>query len=220
MAKQVSRPMGKSPIMDERIPEKRAGLLGNLLRRARNQARLGPDKAAEALGITPEELLAFEQKGEIPPPAILQRMGTVYPLDSRYITELAAVQADLPSIEERLLRLEDILGHMLKLLDRQHSSGGDSRLRLLQELEDCLATFRGFDATGERNAGYFSIGHLSDRLLRALQDPDFHARAEVLAEEYEQTATGGPGHKPDSRPPATPDKRSDSGPSVLDNGGK
>jgi hypothetical protein len=51
-------------------------------------------------------------------------------------------------------------------------------------MDEVLSVFNPDVTAAERRADYFSIGHLSDRLLAALQDPAFHREVEALAERF------------------------------------
>jgi|GEM_PF-3192519 len=175
----------------------RAGYLGRLLVRTRTRARLSVDEAACALQIPAHRLEAFERDGEVPGPEILARMAILYPVDERELTGVARLQAENPALAARMSAMDALLEVFLHCVRARPQLFPDEAQRraVTHDLEAALS----LDARGtmgtEREAAYFSIGHLSDRLLRALQDPEFHARVEALAREHAQAKA--PGNDPD-----------------------
>ncbi len=174
--------------------------LGRMLTAGRRRSRLTPQAAADALGITTERLSAFEAGGEVPDDDLLTRMATLYPLAEDELAGMAHLERCFPRLAGHFSTMEQLLAVFHGCLDRQASG-----LRLspawsevARDLDEVLCVFNPDFIAAERQADYFSIGHLSDRLLAALQDPAFHRQVESLAEAF----AGDESAPPASGPPA------------------
>lgn len=159
--------------------------LSRLVENGRLRARLNLLDAAERLEIGTEELEAIELGYAAPDRDILLRMAEVYTLDGQYLLQLAEVAERFPEIGRRLDAIEQILGGISQALTKHSENLEHSpELRQLrQEVEDCLGLSYA-PLSAERPAEYFSLGHVSDTLLEALQDREFHDQAEKLAVDF------------------------------------
>ncbi|MFH0911767.1 MAG: helix-turn-helix transcriptional regulator [Planctomycetota bacterium] len=160
--------------------------LAQILTRARGRAHLMRETAAEALGIPEADLVAFEEKGKLLDEEILKRMGELYTIDQKEILALAEMQRQFPELSLQLAAMDSLLAVFLHCLREKPEllSNEAERDSVVRELELCLGISEQDLLAAERKAHYFSIGHLSDRLLVALQDPEFHAMVEELARNY------------------------------------
>jgi transcriptional regulator with XRE-family HTH domain len=101
--------------------------------------------------------------------------------------------------EEELLRLEagdavpgpELIERFSRLypIDGRDLAGAVRAELLRRRRETARSVTRESLSAAERKGLYFSIGHLSDTLLEALQDPDFHARIERLARDRKPDAS-------------------------------
>lgn len=159
-------------------------MLARTLESARLRARLDRPSAAGELGISVDELEAMELGYALPDPDALDAMSALYPVDGKLLQALATIERDYPMLSERLASMEHVLGAVLSFLRESSSGEGDSpTTRLRMEVESCLGVHDRLEAA-EREASYFSIGHLSDKLLKALQDPEFHEWVEQMASDW------------------------------------
>lgn len=160
-------------------------VLARTLECARLRANLSLPQAAGQLGLSPDELEAVELGYALPDPDALEAMANLYPVDGKMLQGLALLERDYPMLSERLASMEHALGAVLQYLQQSRDGSIDEKAvqRLEMEVESCLGITKDAQAS-ERKATYFSIGHLSDKLLKALQDPEFHEWIEQMASDW------------------------------------
>lgn len=163
-------------------------VLQTILRTARERARLTLDLAAAEISARPERLQAMEEGDLLPEEDELQKLCTLYSLDYLPVFQVFFAEQHCPLLVSHLEKTNGLLSECLDLLRASRQVSEKSRFTgLTRRIEDCLG-----DLSCERRGDYFSIGHISDQLMKALQDPAFHARAEELARQWqpEDSATG------------------------------
>ncbi len=159
-------------------------ILASTLTRGRQRSHLSIETASGELGITPEELEAFELGYAIPDADTRRIMSTLYSIDGRVLEELASLEESCPLVSERLASTEKLLVSLTRLLQKAQTVESHPELGpMLRDIQE-LIQIAPEELSAEREASYFSIGHLSDALLQALQDPAFHEIVERLAAEY------------------------------------
>jgi transcriptional regulator with XRE-family HTH domain len=159
-------------------------MLASTLERGRQRSHLTREAAARELALSPDELEAFELGYAIPDADTRRRMATLYSLDAKVLEELAYLEEHCPLASERMASAEQMLLSLSRMIRGAHGGEESPELRRLIEDVQKLTQVGPEALSAEREASYFSIGHLSDALLQALQDPAFHEIVERLAAEY------------------------------------
>ncbi len=163
-------------------------VLQTILSVSRERAHLTLDLVAAETAIRPERLRAIEEGALQPVEAELEKLCVLYNLDYEPIFQIFFAEQHCPLLIAHLGKINYVLGECLDLLRASRQIADKSRLTgLTQRIENCLTDF-----SCERQGDYFSIGHISDQLMKALQDPEFHARAEELARQWRQPASERP----------------------------
>ncbi len=175
-------------------------LLAHTLLESRLRAHLERSQVATRLGINENELEAIESGYSLPSEDTLQRMGDLYPVDAGLLDQLLKQEKECPQLSERMCVLESILGECLEMVRQQKKT---PELASLCERLETVVREPAEELSAERQARYFSIGHLSDRLLAALQNPEFHQKVEELAREYDESQPENPGGQPPPRQQAS-----------------
>jgi transcriptional regulator with XRE-family HTH domain len=184
--------------------------LARMLCRGRERSRLNLRAAARALEITPRELQAYEAGERAPALATLERAGDLYPVDAEELLGVAMLEKRYPELARRLNTMSNLLAVFHNCL-RCHAELGQEAARwrqLTRDIEAAVEPFHGVDVLAEREAEYFSIGHLSDTLLKALQDPAFHAEVERRARRHQES--GPDAAAPGQTAPSPEDERAPS----------
>jgi transcriptional regulator with XRE-family HTH domain len=179
------------------------GCLARLIRAGRLRARLSVAEAAEALEVPSDRLESWESGRGTPPGPVLERMGNLYPVDAEELTAYAWLHGQTPSVARRIDRMQRLLTVFHTCLEHRAEAVRRSAAwsSLAEEMARTLEPFQ--TEAAEREGDYFSIGHLSDRLLRALQDRHFHEHVEALARQYEE-GTDASGFCSGAEAPRTP----------------
>ena len=156
------------------------------MQEARQKRHRSAEVAAAELGISEDELSEIEGGTVLPNDEMLKRMGVYYGIDSGDMASMSMMERVAPALSERLAILHGIVQHLVESLkpftDGSLALKQLERMRLLKSRWDGNA--RRVRNLTERQGVYFSIGHLSDRLLEALQNPAFHVRVEEMAREF------------------------------------
>jgi transcriptional regulator with XRE-family HTH domain len=160
-------------------------ILARTLENGRVRASLTIEQAADYLNIEADELNTIEMGYALPDQETLQKMADLYPVDAKMLLTLADVEKNHPAISERLATTEHLLQNILRIFEKSHSllQQSPAMQKIQEEMRQQLG-IAGESQAAERKASYFSIGHLSDTLLEALQEPAFHEKVEGLAKEY------------------------------------
>jgi transcriptional regulator with XRE-family HTH domain len=202
---------GREPILpgadaQARHPGPRLSL-GAELAEARERRRLPLAEAARHVSLEPARLAAIEEGSCLPPAATLHLLATLLGLDARRLEAQRELEAALLRHRLRIDRLEQAIDAAARRLRGTAAPDAATLECLTIELERVLAEPLPPATVAERRARYFSIGHLSDRVLEALQDPIFHRRVEELAREREGAAPS---------PPASPSPQDHPAPARKD----
>jgi len=160
-------------------------ILARTLQAARLHTRVDLSTAAGHLGLGVDELEAIEMGYALPDTETLELMADLYGAELALLSELADLERTFPRISERMAVLQHYLAALRQELRQQAPlvSSAPELKRLYDDLtrfleEPYLATAKQTDA--------FAINHLTDCLLDALQNPEFHERIERLAREWRQ----------------------------------
>lgn len=182
--------------------DKPVRILPQTLQSGRMRARLTLKEAADYLQIPEQELEAIEMGYALPESGAIEKLAELYNLDEKELKELASMDKQYPRLSQRMCVMERLLSNVLAL---PATTAEQSRVStdLRSEIEGCLGMAPGTHKSAERNASYFSIGHLTDTLLKALQDPLFHARVEAMARDHDgQNADAAAGATATPAPPS------------------
>ncbi|MBN1256272.1 MAG: transcriptional regulator [Planctomycetes bacterium] len=170
------------------LETKRENCLGRMIEAARLRSRLSLAEAAREIGVAEIELQMYEEGKAIPTQEALDCIATLYPLDMDTLMGIAYIAANYPGLERRIGMMEGLLSVFHCCL-RQNPEGITNYqwAEIANEVESVIGLFDPEIRGAERPAEYFSIGHISDQLLTALQDPQFHSQVEKMAEDYART---------------------------------
>lgn len=162
-------------------------MLRALLRAGRERANLSRDLVARQVGLQPAELEAIEQGWSIPTDTVLTQIAELCDLDVHLLRELAMLERDHPHVSQRMALMASTLEACRQALDDPDGAEPD-----LQALRERLAAMA--EAPADAGVGAMieagetlSLAHLSDRLLRLLQEPTFHQQVERMARVYSET---------------------------------
>lgn len=168
-------------------------LLCHMLQMGRSKSHLNLESAAVALGLTPDILAAYEAGTKMPTQKELFRIADLYTLDALHLEQVYRLEQEWPDLAVRVRFLESTLADCYRVLVRRSDHADADVQNLRQKLR---SFFDGEAIVGERLGGYFSIGHISDILLEALQDQEFHEKVEMLARQWKE--------KSENIPPSNP----------------
>jgi hypothetical protein len=162
------------------------GLTALLLREGRRRSRLTLHAAAAEVGVAPDELREMEEGVRLPDDSLVERLGVLYPMDSRLLLQARGLERNYPQLAGRVTAMETTALSLARWFSEHPKAvQGDERMAAIADsLGDLSALCLHASQGAERHADYFSIGHLSDTLLKALQDPEFHARIEDEARKH------------------------------------
>ncbi len=168
------------------------GILAATLYIGRTTGRLSPETVAQQLEISAGELGAIELGLAVPSGEALAKLAALYQYDREELLALGRMERACPQLSRRL---GAFLHFCLTLCREMHEAGLEQSAERLIGLARLIDNRRFApdhlaDLLRERGSRYFSIAHLSDRLLEALQRPEFAARCEKYAEEDEQRQGG------------------------------
>lgn len=156
--------------------------LQNILCQSRQRARLTIEEVEEATGISAARLEGFERGMLLPDENELHALVVLYPVDYEFVNQMYIAEQRCPLLVSKLSTMNLLLKECLNIVRSGSRDSGFAAHNLGNRIEHCLE-----DISNERQGGYFSLGHISDQLLAALQDEAFHARAEELARKWGET---------------------------------
>lgn len=158
------------------------GLVGFLLGLERRRAGLSVEDVAHATRLAPDTLDAMEKGTSLPDDASLPAIAQFFGLDVDELAALADLEHAVPDLAGRIGRF---LTFHWQLWREWMEAGWVHEARRLDRMAfPSPRVPRGTDARGglaENLLPYFSLRHVSDTLLQALQDPAFHAQTEERA---------------------------------------
>lgn len=162
--------------------QKHGIFLHTILRSGRVKAKLPLAVAAQQAKMSIDRLNALEAGVEMPTQGELEAFCTEYSIDADLVNQIFLAEKKCPLILHKLCAMNALLADCLELARQAHAytALSDDPTNLSRRIEKYLSDF-----ACERQGDYFSIGHLSDQLMKALQDPDFHTRAEELARRWQ-----------------------------------
>lgn len=163
--------------------EESMSLLCHMLQTGRTRAHLNLESAAAALAMPINTLAAYEAGSKMPTQKELLRIADLYTLDAQHLEQVYRLEQDWPELAVRMRFLESTLADCYRVLVRSDGHASEEVRSLRQKLH---SFFESEQVVSERLGGYFSIGHISDILLEALQDTAFHEKMEVLAREWKE----------------------------------
>lgn len=161
----------------------RETMFSKVIRHERLKSRLTEQTASEELGIQENFLSDMETGKILPDEKLLQKIAILYSTDSNFLTELLYAQKNSPLICNKLSQAESLFGNIIGVFNNSEKIDDQTIKKLRENLSSYLDNSE-FSPIAERDARYFSIGHLSDRLLKALQKPEFCEKVELMAKEF------------------------------------
>lgn len=160
--------------------------LQTILSAGRRKAHISLEVAAAESRISIERLEAFESGRMLPEQLELDALCILYSIDAELAHQVYVAEQRCPLLVSRLSSMNILLTDCLDLLRCSQQTAEPARLNgLTRRIENCLA-----DLSCERQGDYFSIGHISNQLMKALQDPEFHAQAEEMARSWRNLNAG------------------------------
>lgn len=169
----------------------------------RKMGEFSQELAAQAIDIPLEDLRAIEYGVALPSPAAVERMGTLYGVDPAELNALIQLERDAPSLSRRMAAFGDFVLQLIRELDQSgHATEAQRVGRIASFLADRQHTPEwAITRISEEQRKYYRTWHLSDVLLNALQDREFHAWVEQLAKEWDRTRADTGSGRPKAPPP-------------------
>lgn len=158
--------------------------LQNILCQSRQRARLTVAQVEEATGIAASRLEGFESGMLLPDEEELHSLVVLYPVDYEFVNQMYIAEQRCPLLVSKLSTMNVLLKECLNTIRTDGREAGLVAHNLGNRIEHCLE-----EISNERQGGYFSLGHISDQLLAALQDEAFHVQVENLARMWREAST-------------------------------
>lgn len=185
----------------ERNLEEPVCALGRMLTRGRKRKSYSQEQAAIALDIRDEDLVALERGEAFPSPQLIEQIQAVYGINTKDLYGLAYLKELHPELSMRIGQMELFLEMFLAFFGTH-----DMQTLMQTDLEAVIGYFsrkleearsREVAVVNKGQAGHFSVEHLSERLLKCLQEDEFYRICESLSRVYEndkKTETPASGH--------------------------
>ncbi len=154
-------------------------LLQNILHNGRLRSKISLENAAKQCSFDTAYLQKVEEGKILPTAEEVSELCILYSLDEHLTQEVLRAEKDYPALVTKLCTMNSLLNDCLEIIDNTQNK----KVNLLREkIQACLSSCTSEEIKGQ----YFSIGHISDNLLKALQNPEFHLKAEELARQWNE----------------------------------
>lgn len=154
-------------------------MLCKMLLGGRMRSKLSVAEVSGILGVDEEAVESFERGDSLPDEMQFEQLCSIYPIDAKVAMQMYTTDMHCPQLSDIMSSMNLVLGECQDLL-RELPRDKPEVIRLAKHVEEVVD----YAGVAERKGGYFSLGHVSDDVLAALQDCSFHAEVEMMAKEW------------------------------------